>query len=147
MMGDKGVFARRSGWGGLVTLLVFVDQFCPKWPFKERAGALVALVKVFGIAVKDALGQHPCLHDPILTYKPVIMIGHQAIGDDGNGKLGNVRFDPPEDVGKVIIIQADVAASCAAVVDVIILSLNELRISCRHGTTFVFTWRSLRATH
>ena len=75
------------------------------------------------------------------------MIGHQAIGDDGDGKLGKVPLYPPEDVGKVIVIQADVATSCAAVVDVILLSLNELRISGCHGAIFVFPWRPPRASH
>ena len=59
------------------------NSFYPIIIFKQGTSLLIPLIECFGIAIENPLDQQACRVVPILAHKEVIVVGHEAIRDQG----------------------------------------------------------------
>lgn len=116
----------------------FVEEvgFCHFWPIKKQPGGRLA----------------------VLAHQQVVVIGHQAIGDDGNPQGPAVLLDAPQDKELVLQFVEDAQSAGAAVVDVVIharlpgedapasVGHGELLLSGQVTVTFKVTVTCIRPT-
>lgn len=94
--------------------------------FEQRPAVAVALIVGFAVAVKDTLGQQAHRELAILTHKPMIMIGHQAVSDEGEVKFFDILLDLAQGEEVIILFAEDRFAMGATIVDVVETTGNEL---------------------
>lgn len=70
----------------------------------------------------------------ILPQKKMIMIGHQAVGNNGNLILLAILFNQLEQVKIILFVKEDVLPVRAPVVDVVIVADCEFVFSYGHGS-------------
>ncbi len=113
-------------------IVVVVNVTAVIWPFKECAAVVVAFVKGFTIAVEDKLWQLAGRLIAILPHQEVIMIWHQAVGNDGEVELAQVLFHQAQDIQVVFRFAEDRFAVRPTIVDMIVMTGKEVRQFAAH---------------
>ena len=65
--------------------------------FKKRSGMGVAFIVGLGVTIKNALRQQTGGLFAILPDEEMIMVVHQAIGNEGQIELAGVVFEPVQE--------------------------------------------------
>jgi hypothetical protein len=102
---------------------------------KQGAAVPIAFVEGFGVAVEDMLGQQACRHVSILAEEEMVVGGHQTAGDDGDAIPGCTALDLSQDEHIVVGLSEKSLTPCAAVVDVVVSSLNKLSSTTWHDAS------------
>jgi hypothetical protein len=87
----------------------------------------VAFVICLAVAVEDMLWQQAGSLFTVLVDKQMVMVGHQAVGDEYEVKFLGVSLDLAQDKGVIVLFAEDGFAMSAAVVDVVETAGDEFR--------------------
>ena len=109
-----------------------VDMHCLKRACKQRTGAVKCFIEGFGIAVEDGLDECINLDIAFLTNQEMIVIGHQTVSDDTDGRYGKTFFDTAKQEDIVLFIVEYQFAVGSPIVDMEVLARNKNDSSSCH---------------
>ena len=112
------------------------------WRFEQCAAVIITFVVRLAIAVENSLREQPRPVFAVLPNQKMVVVWHQAIDNDGQGKLAEVFLHLPQNKQVVVFFAEDGCAMRAAVIDVVVMAGKE-----RGSSGFKVSLSVLSASH